>query len=137
MGMAHTAEEIAAWLVEHLAAILGLTPEGIDPQEDFTSYGLSSTDAALLSGDLEDWLGWRLEPAVAWEYPTIAMLSQYLAGEQTHQSGQAHQPKGVRSLSFTGIQPLTTAERSLEELVFEIEQLSDEDVQNALNQDKS
>ena len=134
--MAYTAEEIAAWLAERLAAILGLTLEEIDRQEDFTSYGLSSTDAALLSGDLEDWLGWRLEPAVAWEYSSIATLSQYLA-EQTHQSGQADQPKGDNSRSSTDIQPLKTTKRSLEELVSEIEQLSDEDVQNALNQGES
>ena len=134
--MAHTAEEIVAWLVEHLASTLGLRPEDIDLQEDFTSHGLSSTDAAFLSGDLENWLRWRLEPTVAWEYPTIVTLSQYLADEQTYQKGQAHQPKGANSCSSTDIQPLGTAERSLDELVSEIEQLSDEDVQNALNQDE-
>ena len=37
MRMAHTAEEIATWLTEHLAALLGLAPEQVDQHEDFTA----------------------------------------------------------------------------------------------------
>lgn len=129
---AYTAEEIVSWLTEHLAAILGLAPEHVDQHEDFTAYGLSSADAALLSGDLEDWLEWRLEPTVAWEYPTIAALSQYLADEQTHQGGETAQSNGDTARSHIRRAPGGAAEQSLAELFAEIEQLSDEDAQNAL-----
>lgn len=135
--MTHTAEEIAAWLAERLAALLGLAPEHVDRHEDFTAYGLSSADAALLSGDLEDWLEWRLEPTIAWEYSTIAALSQYLADEQAHQDGETAQSNGDTARSHIRVAPGGATEQSLDELFAEIEQLSDEDVQNALKQTKS
>ena len=132
--MSYPAEEIAVWLIEHLAALLGLAPEHVDRHEDFTAYGLSSADAALLSGDLEDWLGCPLEPTVAWDYPTIAALSQYLLHEQSNQEkGTAQSNEDTARFR---ISPIGAIEKSLDELLAEIEQLSDEDVKNALNQTK-
>ncbi|HEV8711727.1 MAG TPA: beta-ketoacyl synthase N-terminal-like domain-containing protein [Candidatus Binatia bacterium] len=76
-----TAETIQAWLVAKLAKLLGIEPHEIDTREPFDSYGLSSTEAVSLSGDLEDWLGRRLSPTLAYEYPTIEILARHLAGQ--------------------------------------------------------
>lgn len=70
---------IQTWLVTYLADLLGVAPDKIDVREPFESYGLSSKDAVILSGDLEVWLERRLEPTLAWAYPTIEALAHYLA----------------------------------------------------------
>lgn len=76
-----TAAAIQNWLVSQLSALLAVPPEELDVREPFASYGLGSTELVTLSGELEEWLGRKLSPALAYEYPTIASLSQYLAGD--------------------------------------------------------
>lgn len=76
-----TAEAIQTWLVSKLAEKLGLDPDEIDVHEQIAGYGVDSMTALTLSGDLEEWLGLRLAPTLAWDYPTIAALAQHLAAE--------------------------------------------------------
>jgi acyl transferase domain-containing protein/acyl carrier protein len=74
-------EDIKAWLITHLSEFLNMSPEEIDEDEPFESFGMSSREMVMLSGDLEEWLGVRLEPTLVWQYPTIDLISRYLAGE--------------------------------------------------------
>ena len=74
-----TAEVIQAWLVSKLSERLGLDSHEIDVREPFSSYGLGSTEAVSLSGELAEWLGRKLSPALAYEYPTIETLARHLA----------------------------------------------------------
>ena len=71
---------IQAWLVAKLAERLGLESHEIDVGEPLASYGLGSTEAVSLAGELADWLGRRLSPALVYEYPTIEALARHLAG---------------------------------------------------------
>ena len=71
-------EEIQAWLVARIGETLRLDPSAIDVRGPFDSYGLSSSEAVMLSGDLEQLLGRELSPTLVYEYPTIAALSRYL-----------------------------------------------------------
>lgn len=73
-------ENIQTWLVSKLSEELELNEE-IDIQEPFAHYGLSSMTAVGLSGDLEDLLGIKLPVTVAWDYPTVESLAQYLKNE--------------------------------------------------------
>ena len=75
------AEAIQAWLVEKLAQQLAIPPQEIDVGEPFAAYGLDSMAAVNLSTDISDWLGRSLAPTLAYDYPTIAALAQYLAAE--------------------------------------------------------
>ena len=70
---------IAAWLVARLAEILDSDPGQIDVRDAFDSFGLASSEAVGLSGELGDWLGRELSPTLAWEYPSIEELARYLA----------------------------------------------------------
>jgi acyl carrier protein len=70
---------IQDWLVTQISEILYIDPKEINIQETFTSFGLSSRDAVMLSGDLEDWLKRRLSPTLVYEYPTIKSLSIHLS----------------------------------------------------------
>ncbi len=74
---------IQTWLVSQIAQRLGASPDEIDLEEPFASYGLDSVQAVRLSAELEDWLGLKLPPTLAYDYPTIARLARYLAEIKT------------------------------------------------------
>ncbi len=76
-----TSIEIQAWLKDRIAEYLFIEQGSIDIHSDFNSFGLSSRDAILLSGDLEEWLGERFSPTIIYEYPNIYILSKYLSKE--------------------------------------------------------
>jgi acyl transferase domain-containing protein/acyl carrier protein len=69
------------WLTEWLARVLDVKLEKIDPLQPFAAYGLGSTQAIALSGDLEVWLGCTLEPTLAYEHPCVRSLAAHLAGD--------------------------------------------------------
>jgi 3-oxoacyl-(acyl-carrier-protein) synthase/acyl carrier protein len=73
------ADAIRAWLVSKLSERLEVEPEEIDIREPFSSYGLGSTEAVSLAGELAGRLGRKLSPALVYEYPTIEALARYLA----------------------------------------------------------
>ncbi|HET7503188.1 MAG TPA: SDR family NAD(P)-dependent oxidoreductase [Kofleriaceae bacterium] len=75
------AEDIEAWLVRQLAERLDTSSESIDPCEPFASYGLTSREAVVLSGELEEWLERTLSPTLVWDHPTIRELARFLAGD--------------------------------------------------------
>lgn len=78
--------EIQDWLIMQIAELLYIEPDNINISEPFTNYGLTSSDAVTLSGDLEELLGRRLSPTITFEYPSISALSHHLAGnEQTQE----------------------------------------------------
>ena len=79
-GNSTNAEVIQAWLVAKLSERLGIASDEIDVREPFASYGLGSTEAVSLAGELAEWLGRKLSPALAYEYPTIEALARHLAG---------------------------------------------------------
>jgi len=72
-------KEIQDWLITHIAELLYIAPDSIDIHDPLANYGLSSRDAVTLSGDLEELLGLRLSPTLAYEYPSISLLSAHLA----------------------------------------------------------
>jgi acyl carrier protein len=66
-----------------------LDPGEIDRREPLASYGLSSQQAVMLSGDLEEWLGRSLPPTLVFEYPDVDALVQYLSGAESRPSPAA------------------------------------------------
>ncbi len=76
---------IEGWLIDQIASRIRLPPSEIDPREPFTYYGLDSVQAVGLTGDLEIWLGRRLSPTLAWDYPNIESLARHLAAETSDQ----------------------------------------------------
>ncbi|MGF1478109.1 MAG: aminotransferase class I/II-fold pyridoxal phosphate-dependent enzyme [Cyanophyceae cyanobacterium] len=109
-----TAEAITVWLISRLAERLELQPDEIDIHKDLTEYGLDSIEAVNLSGELENFLGYRLSPTLLWDYPTVATLAQYLA-----ENPQRYQvsPESVDELPLTQgePQPLSSPEQELDE----------------------
>ena len=67
------------WLKIKIASLAALKFEEIGVDEPFASYGLDSLSAISLSSDLEDLTKLKLPATLAWDYPTIAQLSKFLA----------------------------------------------------------
>jgi phthiocerol/phenolphthiocerol synthesis type-I polyketide synthase C len=74
-----TAQDIQAWLISKIAELTGVEPQEIDIWEPFTTFGLVSKDAVMLSGELEDFLGYRLPPTLVYNYSSIGTLARHLA----------------------------------------------------------
>ena len=52
---------IQTWLVSKIAEITGMEPQKIETWEPFTTFGLVSKDVVMLSGELEDLLGRKVD----------------------------------------------------------------------------
>lgn len=75
-----TSEVIQRWMFLKVSDLVGIHPDELDIHTSFEHYGVMSADAAMLLGDLSDWLEVDLQPRVLFEYPTIAQLTQFLTG---------------------------------------------------------
>ncbi|PSF39268.1 beta-ketoacyl synthase [Aphanothece hegewaldii CCALA 016] len=78
-----TTQKIITWLVTNIAQRLDVSPSEIDIREPLASYGLDSVQAVRLSAELEDWLGRKLSPTLAYDYPSIEALANYLGVVET------------------------------------------------------
>jgi len=75
----HTEAEIREWLVAKIAERVGAAPESINPTKPFTVLGVDSTEAVVISGELQEWLGRRVPPTIAWDHPSIDAVARHLA----------------------------------------------------------
>lgn len=73
--------EIQAWLVSYVAEMLEIEPSEVDMALEFNDYGLDSSAAVGITGDLEEWLERELDPTLLYDYPTIESIAQHLASE--------------------------------------------------------
>ena len=73
-----TKEKIQNWLVERLAREMKVTVDQIDVQRSFSTYGIDSLAAVTITADLEEYIHCQLLRNVFWEYPNIALISQYI-----------------------------------------------------------
>src|ERR1700693_526454 len=91
-----SADVIEKWLVTKLSNLLGVEPHEIDIREPFASYGMGSTEAVSLSGELADLLGRKVPADLAYEFPTIESLARHLtAAADDSSSGNGPDPQHV------------------------------------------
>ncbi len=121
-GVEQTAERIEAWLEEWLVDRVGLDPADIHRDKPFAEFGVDSLTAVELSHELEEEFGVPLPAIVAWNYPTPAALSRYLAEQSIG--------KTEESTAGADVPP---ADEELEAMLAEIEGLSDEEAQRMLD----
>jgi acyl transferase domain-containing protein/acyl carrier protein len=81
--MLMNADAIQSWLVSRLSELLQVPPEEISLREPLVNYGIDSLQTIRLSGELENWLGRRLDPTLVYEYTNLENLARYLAHEPT------------------------------------------------------
>jgi len=68
---------IREWIIDYLANLFALPREAIDTRQPFAALGLDSAAAAAMSGDLADWLGIDMDPALPYDF----VNTEELAGE--------------------------------------------------------
>lgn len=76
-----TPADIQAWIVSYLAELLEIDPDEVNVTIPFDRYGLDSSAAVGMTGDLEDWLGREIDPTVLYDYPTVDALVKHLSSE--------------------------------------------------------
>ena len=76
-----SASEIREWLVARIAAKLLMPAEEVPTDQPLTRLGIDSTEAVVVSGELQELLGKRVPPTVVWDHPTIDALAAHLADE--------------------------------------------------------
>nr|VFK67790.1 MAG: Acyl-CoA synthetase (AMP-forming)/AMP-acid ligase II [Candidatus Kentron sp. UNK]VFK73118.1 MAG: Acyl-CoA synthetase (AMP-forming)/AMP-acid ligase II [Candidatus Kentron sp. UNK] len=77
---------IRDWLIAKIAQLADIPQQQIETNRLFTHYGLDSTSAIGLSGELSGWLGQTLPATIAYENPSIDSLTQHLIELQTSNS---------------------------------------------------
>ncbi|MDO5511253.1 polyketide synthase Pks13 [Corynebacterium sp.] len=91
-----TVEELRGWLRDWVGNVTGLASEEITDTKPMENFGLSSRDAVVLSGELENLLGVPLDATIAYEYPTIQALAQRLVdGEPASRERSLPRHSGV------------------------------------------
>jgi acyl carrier protein len=75
-----TIQDVRAWLIANIAAVLEIRPSELDTNRNLDEYGLDSMQSVCLSGDLESWLRIEIPATAIWDYPTIESLCDYLGG---------------------------------------------------------
>lgn len=73
-----TKEAIRKWMVNYVARLVGMPATDVDTRTSLTDYGLDSTAAAGLSGDLADWLGVHLEANLLKEHRSIDAVVSFV-----------------------------------------------------------
>jgi acyl-CoA synthetase (AMP-forming)/AMP-acid ligase II/acyl carrier protein len=114
------ADRIEKWMLQWLMERAAVPEEEVNRDKPFAEFGLDSLTAVELSQELEDWVGVEVVPTIAWNYPTPAALSNYLA----------RQAAGVDEPEVAAKQP--AVDEDLEKLLNEIESMSDEEAKRTL-----
>jgi len=130
------AERIETWMLEWLVERLGLDAADMARDRPFAEFGVDSLTAVELSHELEQQFGVPLPPIVAWNYPTPAALSRYLA-EQT--TGIKDPNSAAATDLASNLQtPPPPDGAQLAALLAEVEKLSDAEAQRLLaDQDRT
>ncbi|GAA2632256.1 hypothetical protein GCM10010399_75700 [Dactylosporangium fulvum] len=71
---------VEAWILRQVAAKAGIAADAIEPDAVLADLGLSSRDALVLLGELQDLLGRPIPATVFWQYPTARQLAGHLTG---------------------------------------------------------
>jgi len=87
-----TEPEVRGWLVDKIAQRLDVTTDQVDVNQFFDELDLDSTEALVLSGELESWLGFELETTALWYHPTITDLAAHIVEVQFEKLGKNGAP---------------------------------------------
>lgn len=72
------AETVKQWLVAYIADMLEFERSEVNTRLPLGRYGLDSTAAVALTGDLGSWLGCDIDPRMLYEHKTIDALADFV-----------------------------------------------------------
>lgn len=85
-----TKEEISAFCVDQVVDIVHMPKEQVDTRTNFARLGLDSAMSVYLVMELEDKVGLELSNEILVDYPTIELLSAYLAEQCAARAAGQH-----------------------------------------------
>jgi acyl-CoA synthetase (AMP-forming)/AMP-acid ligase II/acyl carrier protein len=129
------AERIEAWMLGWLVNRLSMDPADVTPDRPFAEFGVDSLAAVELSQELEDQFKVPLPAIVAWNYPTPATLSRYIAEQSLGVAEPAAEAPTVVSTNGAPLPPAPN-EAELAAILAEIEKMSDEEAAKLLAEGK-
>lgn len=92
-----TVEQVRTWLRDWVVRTTGIPVEEVTDDKAMETFGLSSRDVVVLSGELENLLDTSLDATIAYEYPTIRSLAQRLV------EGEPRRAHTQRELNFSAV----------------------------------
>jgi len=72
------AARVKDWLVAYVAGLLEFERSEVRTHLPLGRYGLDSTAAVGMTGDLGDWLGCYIDPTVLYKHKSIDALTDYI-----------------------------------------------------------
>jgi myxalamid-type polyketide synthase MxaE and MxaD len=79
--IAKTVAEVQLLITDWLIREANMSRAMIDLDEPVFNFGLSSVQMVFLITKLETALNCKLDPDLAWQYPSIRAISEYLVGQ--------------------------------------------------------
>jgi acyl carrier protein len=76
--MEQSTSQIRDWICKYIADILQVPVHDIATDVSFDRLGLDSASAVALVGDLEEWLGFDIDPTLPHDFPTVESLASEL-----------------------------------------------------------
>ncbi len=76
-----TSDILSDWLIKRVSYYLNKDISEIATNQALAEYGLDSVYAISLCGDLEEFIGIPVEPTLAWDYPSIDEIVEFLLEE--------------------------------------------------------
>ncbi len=73
-----TEEGLRLWMANYLAEEMKIDPSEIAVDVELSQYDFDSVLAMSITAELEDILGRKLSPTLAYNYPTIEQLTAHL-----------------------------------------------------------
>ena len=92
-------KDIENWLIQQIGTLKKIDQGQIDVHSPFVSYGLSSTDAVALSGELQELLDRTLSPSLVYEYPSIDQLAVHLSNGHGQETSRKEESPGLKGMS--------------------------------------
>jgi acyl transferase domain-containing protein/acyl carrier protein len=117
--------DLQAMLQEQVALVLKLSPSQVAPDQPLGTLGLDSLMGLELRNRLEAKFGLTLPATLVWNYPTLLVMIPYLADKMGV-------PLAVETAVKASPEPEFEAIGDLNDIIIDIQSLSDDDILKAL-----
>jgi acyl carrier protein len=122
-----------SFLKDQVSQTLRLPTSDIDINKSFRAYGMDSLTALEYRNLVEAGTGLTLSATLVWNYPTIAQLTSYLAEKMDIAIDTPDDDRCMDDAIPPQNDLLSADEAALDELLNEVELLSDEETRQLLN----